>query len=52
MPWVHLWKVLFFGLEKGKMALVGCYLRGKMGGGERFWRIRRKAILSFFQGSS
>jgi hypothetical protein len=49
MPWVYLWTVLFFGLEKGKMALVGCCLRGKMRGGERFWRLRRKPMVSYFQ---
>jgi hypothetical protein len=56
MPWVHLLKVMFFSLDKGKMTLVGCCLSGKMSGqmrgGDRFWKLRRKAMVSYCQESS
>jgi hypothetical protein len=42
MPWVYLWTVLFFGLEKGLMALVNRCFRGKMRDEERCWRLRRE----------
>jgi hypothetical protein len=49
MPWVYLLTVLFFGLEKGLMALVSRCLRGNMRGEERFWRLRREAMVSYIQ---
>jgi hypothetical protein len=49
MPWVHLLTVLFFGLEKSLMALVSRCLRGKIGGEERCWRLRKEAMVSYLK---
>jgi hypothetical protein len=48
MPCEHLWTVLFFGLEKGLMALVSLCLRGTMRSEERCKRVRREAMESYF----